>query len=54
MDVNALAAGKEYCQLGGIQVSPDNRIMAYSVDYTTGRNLFRVYFRDLGNRQRPD
>ncbi|MFM7399545.1 MAG: S9 family peptidase, partial [Bacteroidota bacterium] len=46
MDVNALAAGKEYCQLGGIQVSPDNRIMAYSVDYT-GRNLFRVYFRDL-------
>jgi len=46
MDVNALAAGKEYCQLGGIQVSPDNRMMAYSVDYT-GRNLFRIYFRDL-------
>ena len=46
IDVNKLAAGKEYCQLGGIQVSPDNRMMAYSVDYT-GRNLFRIYFRDL-------
>ncbi len=46
IDVNTLAAGKEYCQLGGIQVSPDNRMMAYSVDYT-GRNLFRLYFRDL-------
>jgi oligopeptidase B len=46
VDVNALAAGKEYCQLGGMQISPDNQLMAYSVDYT-GRNLFKVYFKNL-------
>jgi oligopeptidase B len=46
VDVNALAAGKEYCQFGGIQVSPDNQLLAYSVDYS-GRNLFKVYFKNL-------
>lgn len=48
VDVNALAAGKAYCQFGGFQVSPDNRLLAYSVDYT-GRNLFKVYFKDLSS-----
>ncbi|HAD14539.1 MAG TPA: oligopeptidase B, partial [Saprospirales bacterium] len=46
VDVNALAAGKEYCQFGGFQVSPDNRLLAYSADFT-GRNLFKVYLKDL-------
>lgn len=46
VDVNALAAGKEYCQFGGFQVSPDNQLLAYSVDYS-GRNLFKVYFKNL-------
>lgn len=46
VDVNALAAGQPYCQFGDFQISPDNNMMAYAVDYT-GRNLFKVYFRDL-------
>jgi oligopeptidase B len=46
VDVNKLAAGKEYCQFGGFQMSPDNRLMAFSADFT-GRNLFKVYFKDL-------
>lgn len=46
VDVNALAEGKEYCQFGGFQVSPDNRLLAYSVDYS-GRNLFKVYVKNL-------
>jgi oligopeptidase B len=46
VDVNQLAAGKEYCQFGGFQVSPDNSLLAYSVDYS-GRNLFKIYFRNL-------
>lgn len=46
VDINALAAGKEYCQFGGFQVSPDNRLLAYSADFT-GRNLFKVYLKDL-------
>jgi oligopeptidase B len=46
VDVNNLAAGKEYCQFGGFQVSPDNRLLAFSADFT-GRNLFKVYFKDL-------
>lgn len=46
IDVNELAKGHEYCQLGGFSVSPDNQTIAYGVDYT-GRNLFKLYFKDL-------
>ncbi|MFN0036171.1 MAG: S9 family peptidase [Saprospiraceae bacterium] len=46
VDVNILAAGKEYCQFGGFQVSRDNSLMAYSVDYS-GRNLYKIYFKNL-------
>ncbi|MBL7825513.1 MAG: S9 family peptidase, partial [Saprospiraceae bacterium] len=48
VNVNDLAAGKEYCQFGGLQISPNNQLMAYSVDYS-GRNLFKVYFKDLAS-----
>ncbi|MEZ4964113.1 MAG: S9 family peptidase [Saprospiraceae bacterium] len=54
VDVNELAAGKEYCQLGGLAVSPDNRMLAYSVDYS-GRNLFSIRFIDLEQKKElPD
>lgn len=54
LDVNQLAEGKPYCQVGGISVSPDNRTLAYGVDYT-GRNLFKLYFKDLTtNKLLPD
>ncbi len=50
VDVNELAKGKPYCQLGDMTVSPDNRLLAYGVDYT-GRNLFKLYFKDLTTNQ---
>ncbi|MBV6443226.1 MAG: S9 family peptidase [Haliscomenobacteraceae bacterium CHB4] len=50
VDVNELAKGQAYCQLGGLSVSPDNKLLAYSVDYT-GRNLFKLFFKDLSNGQ---
>ena len=50
VNVNELARGKAYCQIGGLTVSPDNRLLAYGVDYT-GRNLFQLYFKDLTTNQ---
>ena len=50
VDVNELAKGKPYCQLGGLTVSPDNRMLAYGVDYS-GRNLFQLHFKDLQTNQ---
>lgn len=53
-DVNMLAQNKPYCQLGGIQVSPDNALMAYSVDYS-GRGLYTLYVKNLvTGAQLPD
>jgi oligopeptidase B len=46
LDVNELAKGHEFCQLGGMNVSPDNKTLAYSVDYS-GRYLFEMHFKNL-------
>lgn len=48
VDVNRLAQGQPYCQIGDLAVSPDNRLLAYAVDYT-GRNLFKLFFKDLAS-----
>lgn len=54
LDANALAKGHEYCLVGNLSVSPDNRTLFYAVDYT-GRNLFKGQFRDLTTgRDLPD
>lgn len=50
LDQNKLAEGHEYFDLGVFQVSPDHRILAYSVD-TSGAELFTLYFLDLDTRQ---
>ncbi len=50
IDVNELAKGHAYCQLGGLTVSPDNKTVAFGVDYT-GRNLFKLFFKDLITQQ---
>lgn len=50
LDQNELAKGQAFCQLGGLTVSPDNKTLAYSVDYT-GRYLFKAYFKDLQTNQ---
>ena len=46
LDENALAEGHEYFNVGDVAVSPDHRILAYSVD-TDGSEVYSVRFRDL-------
>lgn len=46
LDCNELAAGHAFFQLGGFEISPDNRLMAYTLD-TIGRRQYRLHVRDL-------
>jgi oligopeptidase B len=46
LDCNELAAGHPFFQLGGYEVSPDNRLLAYAVD-TVGRRQYQIHVRDL-------
>jgi oligopeptidase B len=46
LDCNALAAGHAFFQLGGFEVSPDNRLLAYTVDIV-GRRQYRLLIKDL-------
>lgn len=49
LDCNVLAAGQAFFQLGGYEVSPDNKLLAYTVD-TVGRRQFRLFVLDLASR----
>ncbi|HKV08649.1 MAG TPA: S9 family peptidase, partial [Thermoanaerobaculia bacterium] len=46
LDQNLLAAGHDYFRMGAFEVSPDHRLLAYSVD-TTGAESFRLVVKDL-------
>lgn len=46
VDANVLAEGKPYCLVSYLNVSPDNRLLFYAVDYS-GRNLFEGRILDL-------
>lgn len=46
LNVNDLAKGYEYYQVGDFSVSTDNNIMAYSVD-TVSRRQYTIYFKNL-------
>lgn len=46
LNVNQLAEGLSYCQVGGMDVSEDNRLLAYSVD-TVSRRIYTIYVKDL-------
>jgi|1185.fasta_scaffold02597_2 oligopeptidase B len=46
LDQNPLADGLDYFRIGMIQVSPDHRLLAYSVD-TCGAEEFTVFIKDL-------
>ncbi|GAB4335386.1 MAG: oligopeptidase B [Calditrichia bacterium] len=48
LDVNQLAEGHEFLDIGKFAVSPDHQMLAYSVD-TTGSETFTVYFKNLMN-----
>lgn len=54
LDLNLLAEGHEYLQLGVFAVSPDHRLLAYSTD-TDGSEYFTLRVRDLaGGVDLPD
>lgn len=46
LDVNVLAIGHTFFQLGAWEISPDENMLAYGID-TTGRRFYDVYFKDL-------
>ena len=46
LDVNLLAEGQAYCQVSGVSVSPDNRILAYGLDLVS-RRMYSINFIDL-------
>ncbi len=46
INVNEMSKGHEYFRIGGIDISPDNKIMAYSID-TISRRLYTVHFKNL-------
>jgi oligopeptidase B len=48
LDENAAAAGHEYYQAGALEVSRDNRLLAFAED-TVGRRQFAVRVRDLAS-----
>jgi len=46
LNVNQMAEGFEYYQVGGINVSPDNKLLAFSVD-TVSRRLYTIHVKNL-------
>ena len=46
LDGNELARGHPYFDLGFVEASPDQNVLAYAADYT-GAELFELRFRDL-------
>lgn len=50
LDANVLAKGKEYFSLGIYRISPDHRLLAYSVD-TNGSEKYVLYIKDLVSGQ---
>ncbi len=46
LNVNEMAEGYDYFEVADINISPDNKIMAYSVD-TLSRRLWVIYFKNL-------
>ena len=46
LDVNRVAEGHGFCSVGAMQVSPDDRLLAYAVD-TVGRRQYAIRVRDI-------
>lgn len=46
LDVNEMAKGYSFINVAGLNVSPDNNILAYGVD-TLSRRIYDIYFKDL-------
>lgn len=46
LDVNIMAEGHPYYQVGGLSVSPDNKLMTFGVD-TVSRRIYTLYVKNL-------
>ncbi|HYQ56540.1 MAG TPA: S9 family peptidase [Draconibacterium sp.] len=46
LDENKLAEGQDFFMLGGLSVSPDNKMIAYGVD-TVSRRKYTIHFKNL-------
>ena len=46
LDVNELAQGHEFYNVGGVSVSPNNKLLAYSED-TLSRRIYTIKFKNL-------
>ena len=46
LNVNELAKGYDYYSAGGLEVSPDNKILAYGED-TLSRRIYKIVFKNL-------
>lgn len=46
LDVNEMAKGFDYYQVGGISVRPDKKMIAFGVD-TVSRRIYTIYFKNL-------
>jgi len=46
LDVNKIAEGHDYCQVTGLEISPDNKLLAYGLD-TVSRRKYTIYFKNL-------
>ena len=45
-DHNAIATGRDFCDLGIFDVSPNQNLLAYAID-TAGNEIYTLYFKDL-------
>jgi len=46
LNVNEMAEGYSYYQVGGLSVSPDNKMLAYGVD-TLSRRIYNIHIKNL-------
>lgn len=46
IDVNELATGQSYCHVTGLEVSPDNNMLAFGID-TISRRLYTIKIKNL-------
>jgi oligopeptidase B len=46
LDVNALAEGHSFCDIGAYEPSPDNQLLLYAADMT-GSEIYTLYVKDL-------
>ncbi len=50
IDANIMSEGYDYFRVGDIEISPNDKVMAYSID-TLSRRIYTIYFMNLETRE---